>query len=883
MAYEDIEDIHVDTLFYTGWDVPALSCFLKMELVPLLDGPEYPATVTGPDRYSCTTRNGYICRTTEAEMIDIHGPDAPFRQFYRIPKSLNGDLQALAARLFNYWEYSDEGPVPPDDDMHGTRRLRNVPATVHYNMTRVAQRPPPPRPGVRETRLMTDVLYRIWVDWGFPYCLLAVDDEGNLDTGTRLIPFAIAGQGCRSCGQPARPRGGWNTSCIVRFVAPPPGTPRGNYGTELCYREGDEWRSRTINPPAARPSDPAWTRCRDGDPRPRLVLPNKGGFLLLQKLWWKMCTAYKKLNCYNHVRRHLQTHLHCLGELDHMLDMEGRMTPPDEQVERRWLGHAFTTISDLNQVAEGRVAELDRGFRLPRHREPFTYIHNFWKRDEDASVNPTFQWYWDNCWWHFPHFLGPITFMELAVWIMRQSPYHVQFFNKYGHDMFVPIRPGTSWEGDTNPATNFMAIDRRARQSPHTIPGVAPMTWVKQSVSVYAKVVELFTYHYASSFYGWHREGALALRARLGGTVSSFRYQPNMGQMSDFIQYVSGMDRAEVDRFVRNAMPPSQGGPGLAPATVRRRIQFLQRVGRLRIGPIGDVLDVILRTMKLLQFGLSVQENTAQWTPQHLADTANELFGLSTTARSLLGTGATQAGRLALRRATIYGAIFDSVLASGEALEAFTDRDSEAQVHRSMKAVGSYLCLAAIIAAGVPGAGWPVAITLGAMGTVLQYGAHVSEQAARAGLNNWRRRAEQLCTTLYTNIPPSADYPPLDRILDAGPFGTIRREYNQQMDVLEQRSGIGSALTLQGFVQRGDTWSVFPGARWGYLEQGNHAARSDFIRHCEQIDSRWRAPTNPRAPIPDPPLLPHDSPRPQPPSWEPPTRSPRVDPSAVRR
>lgn len=865
-----------DTVFYTGRNVLAEGNYLAVAtLREAVEG--VLRSFTGRNTqmgFLCTTRNGQLC---SANPDHLTADPSDQTSHVVIPEDYHDDVHRLMRALLREWLAESDAAVDnrdaandrltvrtrtPGGDRPGWAGSRRLMAIRGVNPDEV----------VGETDMAAGLPYVVYMDWSFPYLL-----RTRGDAHTRLFPFNLDTSVVN--GSPLSDQGSWNRPRLVRFYIPSDFDHTRTYVTQE-WRRSDEypdgaWQAVGVpdaiswNGRARTPETASLFRADRSTARPRVKLPHDDGFLLLQRFFKWIVQAYLLLRRYRMAGAYIERDLTTLGTLEHLFELTGRSNPRDSRTTAL-VREAFQLTRHFKEQAHEKRTQVYDTFA--QRLGPFRQLLNFWARTDQETINPSFRTAWVNDWHRFTNPLGPLAFMEIAVYLLRHSPLHEDFYRRYGDQMLVvPAGAQRTWQGAAQ--NNPMLVDQNV---PLVADTVEALDWSKKALKVFVSINEMFMYHHARVLYGRHREVWWFTHTPPRDlNVLTRNYTRNFRR---FVEYLTGMSRSDIDAYVGDLCvedvsrwdwedvsigseraSPRQD-PELPPDRFRqplRRVRLLGTVAN-QLGRGSDVLDGAERIMKLMQLADSISRRD-DWSTAHLTSFGYEVTQLSGAASSLLGSFAARAvTRTACARVAV-GAAFVDVLfkqyhLTSSSLDTFRGRGNVSDVGiRALQAASAYLSLAAGITAFVPGAGWPATVVTGLLSIGTWTAAEVLQWHRDQSMPGYRRYAGQLVSMLLPEQdgqyqPPApyqmAQYDPFARDIvhndreqrfHLGEFRTLVQQYNRQKQQWAQRQISGS--TLREFVVSVDNaWTNFPEARWRYLDMGQENQRGAYITYCQRND-----------------------------------------------
>ncbi|UJR78495.1 hypothetical protein [Sandaracinus amylolyticus] len=800
--------IDTDVILFTGYRYVASSCWLHIEPVGHDDGQQV-------GRLRGTTRNGFLFATSSADVTD--GAFASLSPRIELSAASSRAPEALMKALANFWQYGDPGA-------QSGRRDESRMHPVHYSTTGSQ----PIRPSfARAAHLMEDVPYRVRMDWALPYCLKA---EGQ---DTDLHPFEL--RSARVQGRTLERTGEshWNRTYLVRFRRSASWSTERTYVTEVLADDGTVLR--TISPPRPSRSDPAWmTRppsepsTEPGSPRPRLALPHFEGFLLLHKLWLFMVDAYEHICSFRLAQANLLRDRFRLGSLRTMFEYAGGST--EDADARRYVGEALRLIHAFS----GQLDENERDLQAAYERSSdatFGYLVEVFGQEGESSIRGTMH----RDWYSFPQFLGPLTFLDLAVWLVRQSHRADDFYRRYGRDMLRP--PGGSWSA-VSESDDPMIVDERFVDDPDpTELANDVLGWAKRSLKVYASVNQLFVYHHARFLFEEH---AIV-------TGGDFTHQPSLEELRDFANYLAN-DRSSAqweqmfNSRVSGADVPETlygGGPG----ALHQRVEQVRYANRRTFPAIASALDAIASAITLTDIVARHQQDPSSLGGQQIYDLATNTLGLTQAMASL-------AGYDSARFVTGLGhalAVAEIGYSGYQAFDAFVREDYYTGTMRSLQAAGATAVFASGFLAAT-GGGTPLAIVTWAGGTAVVIGAEIALWVDQQLREDHQRHAQALWESLQDEAiewewdevarRPAVVTPALRRVL-----AEHAREKRRWSDATVDHRRLANLIDTR------TTWMNFPSARWRYLDMHDDASRADYAAYCRRLggSAEGAAPPLPRA------------------------------------
>ena len=829
--------IETETILYSGRNSLAEGYWLRV-LPP------------GDNRhFLCTTRNGQLCYSHSSH---ITGPPSPNRTAHiEVDPALNSDPARLIETLVRLWEepWRDDGGRPdtgelPPRTVHYFNDHGDRPAgATHFQLRATAvSRDDQSHPEISYTACNEEApYYDIQMDWAWPYCLVA---QGRTDT--QLIPFDLGESRILGREVPgARQR---HPVIRVRFLRIDDPDSEEFFDVTRTYvtERWDGTRWRRLSTSAIRLN---WTRQRvDGydhlppewfsilhpppgirerrrhiqqllldpatDPRtanaylasflkPRLQLPHNQNFILLHKFFLWLKEAYKLRNAFFLARGYVERDLNLLGHLDRLFDLTAQCnsdnaTVTDDQVTRNKLRHGLTLTDHFRQQALAAGRQLDNVFDYQSTGSPanpgvFMQMINFWG-DARGNINPSFRDVWTNDWYRFDNFLGPLTFMELALWVIRQSPHHASdFYQRFGRQLVLPPpspgHPITAQSAETN---NPMLVNpdfKAAFSAPaqRVFSGQEAMSWVKSALSTYGKVNDLFMLYHVSTLFSWHHN----IGFRGAHPLGRFRTTVSIADLKGMVRQLSGMSLQQAEDFLQQVLHNNGQAPTrLTPQAFRRaqvRIDAAtQFPGHSRLPSLLNALDTLIRVAKLMQMGDALLGRQQQWDGRTFAQMSSEFLGLSSTAASLLAdyfqtvestAGAvaptTRLGRLVRTgsgRAFIFGPfiIAAGLMDTGMALEAaarcYGDGNVLGMGVQMLKCYGAFLGVCGNLIGYIPGVGTGVSILVGTAGFALSLAADLAQLLIDGRQSTHQQHAGQIYNMLMQK-PANTNRGTVDRFL----------------------------------------------------------------------------------------------------------------------
>lgn len=463
-------------MVFTGWGCVASSCFIKIR-------PFHPRCDEDPTLLIATSRDGIMSVMDPAEVThpyagmaysgvgsrdQDHDPRAGWRT--KIETALHREPKRLLKRLSALWT--------------------NPPAKMARHPLYHASRDNVLRPRGREAPELTlGTPYEIQMDWAFPYALKD-DGTGGVPVPQRIFPFNLETSYVHGHPLVVPTADHWNPTLIVRFSkVARAGTARNAGDRHYDYITEVLTRDLTVIYPFAAPargSDPLTAlsfrgRARAGrlaNTSPRLSIPIFEGFLLLHKMW--LLT----------VEGNIRNEMHTIAEAS--------ITRDRAKIEA--LALTFSCIHDNISVHRTGPEACDR------LREVSDTASANLARQHSVSDSPTFRALFDaymgrghhgiklrdieaRYWYRFPHFLGPLTFLWLGMYVLSESPIASQVSDAIGSYALrppnLPGAPVAAWESDHSEGDDVMLVDKRFIDVSNP-PMLAedPIGWSKRSVSI---------------------------------------------------------------------------------------------------------------------------------------------------------------------------------------------------------------------------------------------------------------------------------------------------------------------------------------------------------------------------------------------------------------
>jgi hypothetical protein len=814
----NLESIRQDTLYFTGWNYLASSCWMKIQQVDISRDQDDPFRNRELPK-SCTNRNGLFARV---DSLVGWSTDK-----FRIPQKLNTDVQLLGElmeRLTNIWLW------PSGYDSRQARLLQVLPNVHYYSYTgrhRFDRAP--------VTRLFLGVPYRVWFDWAYPYSLVPEEDES-----TRLYPFGDLDSKIGS----RKVDGKWNRPRLVRFKKAGDFDQSGLYETEILDASGKVVSK--IKPPKVKPSEPKWMQFRPPEhewmqddpeakkPRPRLIMPHTDGFLLLHKYFMVLLEAYNLLRAYQLTISNFQRDMHLLDQVDHMLELSGRSNDPKSPEDADTLPQikeGFELISIFKGEAKSMAEQTEK--LMVQLKPPFKWLIHFHKSDAYKKANKD--------WYRFDNFLGPLTFFELGAWVIRQSPFAEEFYDLYGKDMIKPV--GKTWPGVRDQEKDTMLTDPRF-QGKETIEAVdASLAWAKRSVKIYTSVNQMYAYYHVTPI--------VKELAPLVDKVSADELKDFVTFLTDNPQAADFVDELEVmARKNPNAPPPGE---------LQSKLKKIDFPGRKSLPIIGAGLDAFQRTVRLVTLAESLESH--KWDQNAIMAVSRDVLGLANSAATLMGKSGKFVFKKVLGPVT---AALDVWIYVDKSYQEFCLNDYYRGSMRGIQAIGAGLCLAAIYTAWVPVAGWLTSTVLVVIGTLLIVAAELALWIEKKFfVSDWEEHARNLYGGVLMDVREwHYDVDVRRRSINVGPFGKLLGRYNGMKKKWNERTIGPYNHSFEWVLEDNDTWDEFPEFRWRYLERNETEHKQKYIEYCQELAKKrgqtWSP--GPGKLLPPPPDLPYPRP-----------------------
>ena len=819
-----VRTLDPDTILYTGWDYVASSCWLRVATPG--------ATATEEPLYLGTTRHGFMYVTNPESMfpstLGVH-PHA------YLDVALNGDPDALMRALMNFWQFGE-----PD--------LRSFSETVVHPIHFFSDRGPDLRPTyLRAPSLSEGLDYQVQMDWSFPYCL-RLDGQSDSDL-TMIYPFELK----RSIvnGRLLNRTGDrhWNLPYSVRFRRSP------NWDEDRCYitdvlREDGTAYGLPLSPRPPSRSDPAWMFV-DGVPRPRLRLPHSRGFLLLHKLWLFMMEGYEHIQSFVLAQSNPLRTRYRLRSLRRMFEYAGQSNAPGSD-GRRYASEAMKLIDTFSTENDRHDRDLERTY-TSNSAAVFDYLVGFFGNESDWGCAESMR----RDWYSFSHFLGPLTFLELAVWIIRQSPRAQDFYLLHGRSMLRP--PTGRWVSGAQ-SDNSMIPDERFVEEPEPPEYVNDgISWSKRTLKTYAFVNQIFMYYHARElWFPTASRGVLRQNNRPGGRMSSFF--PTLEDLTKFAEYLAQADGSDfvqrMDDWLQDRKLQSDVYHMAIfddAADLTRRVDTIRFAHAQQFPHIAGCLDVLSSTLALAALDEAYRTSPGTFGWRQAFDTASELLGLTDTMATLAGLD----GALFFRNLNKSLPYISIGVSTYDAYSAFAREDYYTGSLRSLQAVGA----GAILASGYlgsSGVGATPAIVTFLSGTLVVIAADIAIWVHEHNTEPHQRYAGSLFEAICTD-PPTVDH--WDHLV-RWPPNRVRYPLVRHLERFAERRQVWAkaeidARTLKDDIDQDDTWLHFPVHLWRYLDLREASSRAAFQRQYHRgtsVDDR----TPPRFPfrLPTPSSLP---------------------------